>query len=734
MRDSLLLSLKPLAVISRWISESGTVTYDYDANGNLITKVDANSITTSFAYDAINRVTSRSYLNSPGTPAISYFYDAQPLPSGAPTFDRGYSTGRLVAVTYGSGSSAGTYRGYDQMGRVVRQYQRTDSVNYLVEVVTYTNDAAGRLSALSSTATSYGPGASVSSIQYAAHNSLKTETYGNGLIHAVNYNERLQATEIKLGTSGNPTSIVALAYGYGTTSNNGNVLTHTYNGGGLSYTQTFGYDSLNRLTTSSESGSSWSQTNAYDRYGNRWIDLGGGTQSLYFNTANNRITGGSYDAAGNLLNDGSHSYSYDAENKLTNVDSVAAYIYDGEGQRVRKLVGENLRFVYSIGGQVLAEFSGAGGTLLKEYIYGAQGLLATIEPTAVNPNGTRYTTPDNLGSPRVVTNSTAGLVSRHDYMPFGGELSAGVGGRTTAMGFPGSSDGLRQKFTAKERDVETGLDYFIERYYSSIQGRFNSPDPEGPNLTNPQTLNRYRYGLNNPLRYVDKDGRYEEDVHYDLTKALAYAAGFSLRQSEIIAQQNQRIDTELDPIGPLGTNFSNRECCHFTDSRQREKLWTEFEDDAGYYENWKRTELTPHPKEGIVLYYLGKYEHALQDSFSHQGYGFLLGQSVDLFKFKDPTLADKTDTNPEKADKMAYATFVSLVKARNLMNGRFSSMARPISYGAIKGLIHQWNIASDMAKKRSLMEQIMRKVGAGRSIQENDSVPYLRMRTDSCVR
>ena len=535
--------------------ESGTVTYDYDANGNLITKVDANSITTSLAYDAINRVTSKRYINSPGTPAISYFYDAQPLPSGAPTFDRGYSTRRLVAVTYGSGSSAGTYRGYDQMGRVVRQYQRTDSVNYLVEatyyansspqtltypsvpgasdrrVVTYTNDVAGRLSALSSTATSYGPGASLASIQYAAHNGLKTETYGNGLIHAVNYNDRLQATEIKLGTSGNPTSIVSLGYGYGTTNNNGNVLTHTYNGGGLSYTQTFAYDTLNRLTTSSESGSSWSQTNAYDRYGNRWIDLGGGNQSLYFNTANNRITGRSYDAAGNLLNDGLHSYSYDAENKITNVDSVPAYIYDGEGQRVRKLVGENLRYVYSIGGQLIAEFSGASGTLLKEYIYGAHGLLATIEPTAVNPNGTRYTTADNLGSPRVVTNSSASLVSRHDYMPFGEELSAGVGGRTTAMGFPGSSDGLRQKFTSKERDVETGLDYFDARYYASMQGRFTGADPFDINLerqetrdseeadalflkyiAQPQHWNHYAYALNNPLKYVDPDGLMEYET------------------------------------------------------------------------------------------------------------------------------------------------------------------------------------------------------------------------------
>ena len=173
--------------------ESGTVTYGYDANGNLTSKLDARSITTTIAYDAINRVTSKSYNDSSQTPAVNYFYDAQTLPTGEPTFDRGYSTGRLVAVTYGSGSSAGTYRGYDQIGRVVRQYQRTDSVNYLVEasyyansslntqtypsvpgagdrrVVSYTNDAAGRLNALSSLATSYAPAASVSSIGYVSH-------------------------------------------------------------------------------------------------------------------------------------------------------------------------------------------------------------------------------------------------------------------------------------------------------------------------------------------------------------------------------------------------------------------------------------------------------------------------------------------------------------------------------------------------------------------------------------
>jgi hypothetical protein len=107
----------------------------------------------------------------------------------------------------------------------------------------------------------------------------------------------------------------------------------------LSYTQTFGYDELNRLTASQENvGASWSQTNKYDRYGNRWIDLGGGNQSLYFNTAN-RITnaGYVYDTAGNLTNDSTQSIAFDAENKIKTVNGENdVYRYDGDGNRVRK--------------------------------------------------------------------------------------------------------------------------------------------------------------------------------------------------------------------------------------------------------------------------------------------------------------------------------------------------------------------------------------------------------------
>src|SRR6185503_13623962 len=179
------------------------------------------------------------------------------------------------------------------------------------------------------------------------------------------FNSRLQSTEIGLGTSSTDSSTLRLTYNYSTTNNNGNVQSISYLGGGLSYVQSFGYDELNRLTTSSESSGAWSQTNKYDRYGNRAVDLGGGNQSLYFNSAN-RITnaGYAYDAAGNLTNDGTQSFAYDGENKIKTVNGVSdVFRYDGDGNRIRKnfTTGEKVRMIYS-GGQLIAEYDLTNGS------------------------------------------------------------------------------------------------------------------------------------------------------------------------------------------------------------------------------------------------------------------------------------------------------------------------------------------------------------------------------------
>src|ERR1700704_1234385 len=83
--------------------------------------------------------------------------------------------------------------------------------------VSYSLDAASRLSSLSSSATSYAAAASLGSVSYKPQGSLESETLGNSLIHQMSYNTRLQTTAIKLGTSGTPTSVLNLSYDYGTT-------------------------------------------------------------------------------------------------------------------------------------------------------------------------------------------------------------------------------------------------------------------------------------------------------------------------------------------------------------------------------------------------------------------------------------------------------------------------------------------------------------------------------------
>ena len=144
---------------------------------------------------------------------------------------------------------------------------------------------------------------------------------------------------------------------------------------------------------------------------------------------------------------------------------------------------------------------------------GAQTTSTAINITVITTVAdVRWIVTDQLGTPRMIFDQTGSLANmlRHDYLPFGEELTAG--GRTGTLGY-GVGDGARQKFTQKERDVETGLDYFGARYYSSTEGRFTTVDPakfKAKHFANPQDLNRYAYVANNPLAFFDPDG--EEKV------------------------------------------------------------------------------------------------------------------------------------------------------------------------------------------------------------------------------
>ena len=101
---------------------------------------------------------------------------------------------------------------------------------------------------------------------------------------------------------------------------------------------------------------------------------------------------------------------------------------------------------------------------------------------------------DHLGTPRVTVAQSGAVSATLKLGPFG-EALEGANCQT-------------RTFTGHERDSDTGLDYMMARYYSGTLGRFLSTDPvRNPNLANPQGWNAYAYALNNPLRYVDPDGR-----------------------------------------------------------------------------------------------------------------------------------------------------------------------------------------------------------------------------------
>lgn len=187
--------------------------------------------------------------------------------------------------------------------------------------------------------------------------------------------------------------------------------------------------------------------------------------------------------------------------------------------------------VYGLDGELVAEYApnGAAGSPQKEYGYRGGQMLIVAQ---TSPLEIRWTVPDHLGTPRmnIMGNGASGgllsSVKRHDYLPFGEELFAGVGLRSSSShGYEPPSDGVRQKLANTERDNETSLDFMQARYYGSVQGRFTSVDPFDPilgkqgssnteaaerqlrnYLGQPQHWNRYVYALNNPLKYVDPDG------------------------------------------------------------------------------------------------------------------------------------------------------------------------------------------------------------------------------------
>jgi RHS repeat-associated protein len=524
--------------------ESGTVTFTYDANGNLGTKTSpapnqagSATVTATYNYDALHRLTQESY--SDGTPTAGFSYDVHPSWGLS---DVTNVVGRLVEASVHTGSTnTSTVYSYDPEGRVVREWQQTPSTfpgGYFVYhsydlagdvlsatnaagvTISYNYDAASRPASVTS---SWNDAQHPSTLftadpssAYFPTGALRKAVLSNGLTIDNMYNNRLQPCRLNVNSSGTSLvnctdavpggNVLDFAYTYNSgTANNGNVASWT-SVGNQTFTRSYGYDSLNRLSSFSDSASTQAckgLTWNYDAWGNLLGQNNTGGSCFTFSASvgtNNRLGSPyAYDAAGNMTYDGTHTYTYDAENRLSQVDAgvTAIYTYDANGVRVRKSVGGTwTEFFRDSVGKVTAELTPSGWG--AEYAH-MNGLLI-----AQYSGGSTYSIfADHLGSTRLVTGLNKAVVDSLDYLPFGLQ----VAGNTSTT----------HKFSGKESDSETasvpggtdGLDNFGARYYGSGLGRFMSPDPLGALAATPafpQSWNLYAYVMNNPLAFIDPSG------------------------------------------------------------------------------------------------------------------------------------------------------------------------------------------------------------------------------------
>jgi RHS repeat-associated protein len=272
-------------------------------------------------------------------------------------------------------------------------------------------------------------------------------------------------------------------------------------------TQTFGYDSLDRLISAAATRGPmpYIQTYGYNTNGNMMTKnaITYTYDSLHKHAVASLSAGESYtyDANGNMTcrTEGGVTYKqdFDAENRLISVSKVSqncagtilettSFLYDGDGNMVKKINPNGSKTLY-IGG-VYEVDKDSGGTVISTKTYypaaGAMRVGSTLY----------YVLKDHLGSASMTTDASGGIVGEQWYYAFGQT-------RFTINTMP--TDKL---FTGQREMTGLGIYSYNARFYSPYINHFLNADTIVPSYANPQSLNRFSYVNNNPLRYVDPTG------------------------------------------------------------------------------------------------------------------------------------------------------------------------------------------------------------------------------------
>jgi RHS repeat-associated protein len=281
---------------------------------------------------------------------------------------------------------------------------------------------------------------------------------------------------------------------------------------------TYGYDAADRLTSESTvdpvKGDD-ARTYAYDLAGNiAQIVTPTETRNFTYNADDEILSDGTatyeYDDAGRLTailgGPRAATFAYDGLGRLTTVvttgsalgEHTVEYEYDAVGLIIRRIAdGEATSLLWDRRGRtahVLEELDDSGAVVARNTL-GAHGVIART-----TGGGTRYLHADRRGSVRGVSDASGALLSRIDYSAYG-ELVSSALDATLGYGF-----------TGERHDSTTGLLYLRARHMAPALGRFLTMDPADPSPSDPRSYHRYAYGGNNPVMFVDPEGRYVQYI------------------------------------------------------------------------------------------------------------------------------------------------------------------------------------------------------------------------------
>jgi RHS repeat-associated protein len=411
--------------------------YSYDFEGNLVSSTDRKNQVTSLTYDPLNRLKLVGYntvVNAGVTSyesTVGYTYDAgnrmtQAVDSAGGIITEAYDNlNRVTSETTPQGQIS---YGYDLAGR------RASMTVAGQPQVTYSYDNVNRLMQIAQ-------GTSTVGFSYDTANRRSTLTLSNGVNMSYTYD--------------NDSRVTGITYKF-----NANTL------GNLTYS----YDSLGRRT---QVGGSFAQTG-----------LPGSISSATYDAANELTnwngTPISYDLNGNMLSDGTNSFSWNARNQVATLNSVSLQ-YDGFGRRTKNL--QNTSFLFD-GANAVQELSGTTPT--------ANLISGGIDEIFTRADSSGAFTPlkDALGSTIALVDASGNLATQYSYDPFGNTT---VSGATNSNGF---------QYTGRENE-DNGLYFYRARYYSPVLHRFISEDPLGFAGSGP---NFYGYAFNSPTNLVDPSG------------------------------------------------------------------------------------------------------------------------------------------------------------------------------------------------------------------------------------